>query len=211
MYNVSFGQQTLSTESGIQAVEVGCGTGILSCRLAAMFPKSHFTVTDLEDESVKRAQERAQQGGVTNVTFRVLDICQVPDDFNEAFNWVVAQNVIHGLPDPVKGLQHICKMLKPGGQFSFVDEFITSHVSGNLGSKDAAAMYVLGTFLFIPEAYQRGDSQIQKSCCGIEEASEMASRAGMKVIGVTRSQNEGSVNVLMCQKPEQLGQAAHSS
>ena len=190
-----------STESGIQAAEVGCGTGILSCHLAAMFPNSHFTTTDLMSEPLERARQRAQQNGITNITFTLLNVCQVPDDFKEKFDWLVAQDVIHDLPHPQEALQGIFKALKPGGHFSLVDEVVSTYVAENLSTPDSTALYSLSTFMCVPESYQQEDSEALGACWGKEKATEMATKAGFKVLGLTRSEELGTYAVIMCQKP----------
>ena len=192
-----------STESGIQAAEVGCGTGILSCHLAAMFPNSHFTITDVIPQPLERAQQRAQQNGITNGTFCLLDVCQVPDDFEEKFDLLWAQNVIHDLPHPMNALQGIYKALKPGGLFCLVDFFVSTYIAENLSTPYSATLYTVGTFLCIPESYQQEDSEALGACWGTEKATEMICAVGFEVLGLTRFEDLGSMAVLICQKPGQ--------
>ena len=61
-------------------------------------------------------------------------VCQVPDDWKEKFDWMVAENVIHDLPHPLKALEGISKALKPGGHFCLVDEFVSTYVAENLNN-----------------------------------------------------------------------------
>ena len=194
--------RTFCAENGIEAAEVGCGNGRLSCRLAAMFPNTRFTLTDVSPESLKRARKRVLEEGLTNVTVHFLDVCQVPDDWKEKFDWMMAENVIHDLPHPLKALQGINKVLKPGGHFSLVDEFVSTYVAENLTNMGSAALYALGTFSCIPESYQQSDSEALGACWGEEKARELLSTARFNVLGLIRLEVKDvrSMAVCMCQK-----------
>lgn len=182
---------------------MGCGAGILGCRLAAMFPNTHFTLTDVSPEALERTRKRVQEEGLTNVTVHFLDVCQVPDDWNEKFDWIVARDVIHDLPYPLKALQSINSVLKSGGRFSLVDLFVSTYVAENLGNDEAASLYAVSSFFCIPESYQQPDSEALGACWGEEKARELLSIAGFNVLGLTRSEVEDvrSMAVCMCQKP----------
>lgn len=182
---------------------MGCGNGRLSCRLAAMFPNTRFTLTDVSPEALERARTRVQVAGLTNVTVHLLDVCQVPDDWQEKFDWMVAENVIHDLPHPLKALEGISKALKPGGHFCLVDEFVSTYVAENLNNQGSAALYALGTLTCIPESYQQPDSEALGACWGEEKARELLNTAGFNVLGLTRSEVDDvrSMAVCMCQKP----------
>ena len=168
-----------------------------------MFPNSHFTLTDVSPEALERSRKRAKEAALTNVSFQQLDACQVPDDDKEKFDWLLAQDVIHDLPHPLKALQGIHTMLKPGGHFSLVDQFVSTYVAENLSKPISGTLYTLGTFMCIPESYQQPDSEALGACWGEEKARELLSSAGFSVEGLTRSGTEdmGSEAVCMCQKP----------
>ena len=168
-----------------------------------MFPNTRFTLTDVSPDPLERARKRAQEEGLTNVTIHLLDVCQVPDDLKEKFDWMMAENVIHDLPHPLKALQGISKALKPGGHFSLIDYFVSSYVAENMANKEAASLYSLSTFMCIPESYQQPDSEALGVCWGEEKARQLLFTAGLNVLGLTRSgtQDLGSKAVCMCQKP----------
>ena len=184
---------------------MGCGAGILGCRLAAMFPNTRFTLTDVSPEALECTRKRVQEAGLTNVTVHLLDVCQVPDDWKEKFDWMVARDVIHDLPYPLKALQSINKVLKSGGHFSLFDLFVSTYVAENLANDEAASLYTLSSFFCIPESYQQPDSEALGACWGEEKARELLNTAGFKVLGLTRSATEdmGAMAVCMCQKPKQ--------
>ena len=179
---------------------MGSGTGRLFCRLAAMFPNTRFTLTDVSPETLERARKRVQEEGLANVTVHVLDVCHVPDEWKEKFDWMMAENMLHHVSEPLVALQGINKALKREGHFSLVDAFISSYVAENLSVKEAAPLYALGAFFCISE---RSDSNAVGPSWGEEKARELLSTAGLNVLGLTRSGTEdlGSMAVCMCQKP----------
>ncbi|XP_076460897.1 S-adenosylmethionine-dependent methyltransferase Rv2258c-like [Babylonia areolata] len=189
-------------ENGIKALEVGCGTGRLFLRFASMFPNSHFTLTDLTSKPMERARQHAQQEGLTNVAFRTLDVLEVPDDFKEAYDWIACAEVIHDLPYPLKALQGIHKALRPGGDFSLVDRFVSSYVAQNRDSDESAALYAISTFKCIPESYQQPDSEALGACWGEEKAFQLVRSAGMKAVGLSRCQGFFTLAVCMCEKAQ---------
>ncbi|XP_070191177.1 S-adenosylmethionine-dependent methyltransferase Rv2258c-like [Littorina saxatilis] len=192
-----------SLEKGIQAAEVGCGTGRLVRHLAAMFPKSHFTVTDVVEQPLQLARQRAEGEGLTNMTFQLIDVCKVPDEWTEKFDWLLSEDVIHDLPHPLEAMKGVFKALKPGGHFSMIDQLVSSFVAENMKTKSTAALYTLGTFMCIPESYQQPDSEALGPCWGEEKARDLLGKAGFHVLGLTRSGTKdlGTQAICMCQKP----------
>ncbi|XP_076461838.1 S-adenosylmethionine-dependent methyltransferase Rv2258c-like isoform X2 [Babylonia areolata] len=192
-------------EKGLRALDVGCGTARLSLHMASLFPNSHFTLTDLMPEPLEKARQHAEKEGLTNVTFQLMDVCQVPDNLKESFDWVMCRNVIHDLPYPLEALKGIFKVLKPGGQFCMLDAFASSYVAENRKNyRVTAAMYADSTFNCIPESYQQPDSAALGNCWGIEKATELVEAAGMKVLGLTRVRGTDIrlPGVCVCLKPE---------
>ncbi|XP_076440343.1 S-adenosylmethionine-dependent methyltransferase Rv2258c-like [Babylonia areolata] len=190
-------------ESGLRALEVGCGSGSTVCHLAAQFPKSHFLLTDVTPEGVEHARRTVQRLGLTNVSVQVMDIHHTPGEWADCYDWILALDVIHDLPYPLKALQEVHRMLKPGGHFSMVDMFLSSYLSENVGNPSAAALYSLSTFMCIPVSYQRADSQALGNCWGEQRARGMVREAGMEVVDIIETMpNSPGINALcMCQKP----------
>ena len=51
-------------------LEAGCGIGAQTVILAKNSPGARITSVDISEDSLKRAQEKVRQEGITNVTFR---------------------------------------------------------------------------------------------------------------------------------------------
>lgn len=97
-------------------LEVGCGTGATTIALRRQLRRHAFTAIDYDPDQVKRAQKRlgpdavVEQGDVTRLAY--------PDN---TFGLVIEMNVLHHIPEPLRGLEEIHRVLKPGGQFLFMD------------------------------------------------------------------------------------------
>ncbi len=97
-------------QPGDTVLECACGTGLLSTAIA---PKCKaLTATDFAPKMLKRAEKNCS--AFTNVTFCQADILLMdfPDD---AFDKVVAGNVIHLLDAPLKALEEMNRVCRPGG------------------------------------------------------------------------------------------------
>ena len=101
-------------EPDMEVLEFGCGTG--STAIAhAPFVK-HIRAIDFSSNMIEIAQGRADAAGVRNVTFATATI----DDLaaaDEAFDAVLALNILHLLKDKDAVVAKVHRMLKPGGVF----------------------------------------------------------------------------------------------
>lgn len=94
-------------------LDVGCGDGWPSLRLARYFP--HITGIDASARRVAVATANAQRLGIKNVTIKQMSASQL--DFGDnTFDGVVAVNVVEQTSDPYPVLQEILRVLKPGGK-----------------------------------------------------------------------------------------------
>lgn len=104
---------------GMRVLDVGCGPGDVSLRLAAIVgPGGQVTGLDRDDASLVRARERARAEGVGNVEFVSgdLDATILPPG---SFDAVVGRRVLMYLPDPRRSLRALGGVLRPGGVIAF--------------------------------------------------------------------------------------------
>ena len=91
-------------------LECACGTGLLSAVIAPRCKA--LTATDFAPKMLKRAEKNC--AAFANVTFRQADILSL--DFpDNAFDKVVAGNVIHLLDEPLKALGELNRVCRSGG------------------------------------------------------------------------------------------------
>lgn len=98
----------------MEVLEFGCGTG--STALTHAPHVARIVATDVSAAMVRIAQEKAEQAGIDNVTFRQSGV----EDFEAqdgGYDMVLALNLVHLLPDRTAALTKIHRLLKPGGIF----------------------------------------------------------------------------------------------
>ena len=91
-------------------LECACGTGLLTEVIAQKC--AHVTATDFAPKMLAQAKKNCAAFG--NIAFEQADITSLgyPD---YSFDAVVAGNVIHLLDDPLKALNELDRVCKPGG------------------------------------------------------------------------------------------------
>ena len=97
-------------------LELGCGNGSNLGPMAFSLPGSQFVGIDAASIPIARAQEMAQELGMTNITFRQGDILEVSADLGQ-FDFIVAHGVYSWVPSAVRDkLLEICRVnLAPQG------------------------------------------------------------------------------------------------
>jgi SAM-dependent methyltransferase len=105
-----------SAAGGARVLEVGCGPGRLSIRLAHRYGLD-VTGLDLDPAMIERARanaERSQEGDERLPEFIVGDVASLafPDG---SFDLVVSTLSMHHWADPKAGLTDLDRVLRPGG------------------------------------------------------------------------------------------------
>jgi SAM-dependent methyltransferase len=104
-----------NAEVSAQLLEVGCGPGHLSVRLAAEHGL-RVSGIDLDPAMVERARANAARAGVrSRTTFAVADAAALPFA-DGSFELVVSTLSMHHWEDPEAALAEIGRVLAPGGR-----------------------------------------------------------------------------------------------
>lgn len=98
-------------------LDVGCGPGTITVDLARNYvPQGHVTGVEYAEEPLRAAQEHAAALGVTNVTLTRGDVLNLSKDYpEESFDVVYAHQVVQHVPDPVRALREMRRVVKKGG------------------------------------------------------------------------------------------------
>jgi SAM-dependent methyltransferase len=106
--------------AGVWVLEAGCGVGAQTVTLAAQSPGATITSIDISAESVAQAQATCAAAGLTNVTFEQGDIftLRFPD---ATFDHLFLCFVLEHLPNPIAALQHLKRVVKPGGTITLIE------------------------------------------------------------------------------------------
>ena len=90
-------------------LELACGTGLLSVRIAGSVKL--VEATDFSEEMIRQAKAKAHS---SRLHFSVQDATNLPYTPG-TFDAVVISNALHIMPEPEKALAEIRRVLKPGG------------------------------------------------------------------------------------------------
>jgi arsenite methyltransferase len=93
-------------------LDVGCGAGWLSRRLAKLVPEGRVVGMDVSDEMIRRAR----RGSVDfdNLLFVTGEVAQIPWEPN-FFSYAISVESSYYWPDPAVGLKEIFRVLHDGG------------------------------------------------------------------------------------------------
>ena len=95
-------------------LEIGCGTGTTALKLAPSV--SRILASDVSNEMIAIAREKAIAQSCLNAEFAVARAEQMVGS-EDAYDAVLAFNVLHLIGDRQSTLANICRLLKPGGLF----------------------------------------------------------------------------------------------
>ena len=102
-----------------RALFAGGGTGdgaiMLAQQLAWAGRPGHVTWLDRSEAARRTAQGRAEARRLTNISFELQSILDLPGSGLGPFDYIDCCGVLHHLPDPDAGLRALLSVLAPGG------------------------------------------------------------------------------------------------
>jgi arsenite methyltransferase len=104
-----------SPSAGTQLIELGCGPGFYSCRLAERFSDMSVTGVDRSESQLRWARERADALGLSNCRFRRINALKLSYADAE-FDIVLASRLLTILPEQNRAVAEMYRVLKPGGR-----------------------------------------------------------------------------------------------
>src|ERR1700761_8601188 len=87
-------------QAGALVADVGCGSGVAVCTLAAAFPGSPFEGLDPSQHAIGRARRRAPEKGVDNAEFRTAGAEALPGD--SRYDFILTLDCLHDMPRPAE-------------------------------------------------------------------------------------------------------------
>lgn len=97
-----------STENKPKALDIGCGSGNLSRHLSEL--GCEVTAADISEHFLRLVTDTVP--GVCTHTLNGTDLSEIADD---SFDIVATYSVLHHIPDYLKMVSEMCRVLKPGG------------------------------------------------------------------------------------------------
>ena len=101
---------------GQECLDAGCGSGRYTMAMVKCGGRRAVGV-DLSARAISEARARADRLGFGSaVEFVQGSVIDLPGEWSQRFDFVCSNGVVHHTPDPVKGIEEIFRVLKPGGR-----------------------------------------------------------------------------------------------
>jgi SAM-dependent methyltransferase len=112
--------------TGMSCLDVGCGSGDVTLRIAALVgAEGNVVGVDREQSILQLAAQEAERQGLP-VTFRRLDTEELAEE--SAYDLVFARYLLSHLPRPQRAVELMVRALRPGGRLVLEDVFFPGHI-----------------------------------------------------------------------------------
>ena len=183
-------------ESGIDVLDVGCGSGRAMNLLATRYPRSRFVGYDISEDAIAVARNEAASFGLTNVFFEVVDATRIEDVAR--YDLITTFDAVHDQADPAAVLAGIRQALKPTGTYLMQDICASSHLEKNMAHPIAPFLYTISTMHCMTVSLA-ADGAGLGTCWGEETALEMLDTAGFPTVEVKRLPHDIQNNFYIAQ------------
>jgi ubiquinone/menaquinone biosynthesis C-methylase UbiE len=162
-------------ESGIDVLDVGCGAGRALNIMAAEYPNSRFTGSDISEEGLGVGRTAASKNGLTNLKFEVGDATDL--GYSDEFDFITTFDAVHDQAAPGKVLASIEKALRSDGLYLMQDIKASSEVQNNVEHPAGPFLYTISTMHCMTVSLAVGGAGLG-TMWGRELALDMLSSAG---------------------------------
>jgi len=136
-------------KAGAKVADVGCGHGSTSVLMAETYPKSEIFGYDIHGPSIADAKLKAQDAGVSNISFAEADASSIPDE--GGYDFICIFDALHDMGDPVGVARHMREALAPGGSLMVVEPFAGDKTEDNLHPL-GGVFYAASTLICLPNS-----------------------------------------------------------
>ena len=139
--------RALELSAGRRALEVACGSGGVTCRMAVETGATCVGV-DINPHGIEAAGKTAREQGLADrVSFQLTDAGRRLPFPDESFDAVFSNDAVNHIPGRLDMLRDWHRLLRPGGRLLFTDPVV---VTGQLTSAEIRARSSIGFYLFTP-------------------------------------------------------------
>lgn len=140
---------------GRRVLDIGCGTGGITIRLAATHGAAEVTGIDVEAPVVERARSQAAARGLAD-RVRFLRVAPGPLPFGDgSFDLIFSKDAIIHIPDKEALFADLFRLLAPGGAFAASDWLIAHDGEPSAAMKRYVAQEGLSFGMASPVRYRR--------------------------------------------------------
>jgi arsenite methyltransferase len=100
---------------GVRVIELGCGPGFYSRKLALRFPHIFVTGVDRSERQLRWARQRASTGSIRNCSFERVNILSLPCA-DASFDALIASRIFTIVSEQRQAVSEMFRVLKTGGR-----------------------------------------------------------------------------------------------
>lgn len=109
----------------MRVLDCGCGVGSITLDLAELVAPGEVIGIDMDEKQLQVARRNAEQRALTNASFEEGNIYQLRFDSN-SFDAALAHTLLYHLSDPLRAMQELRRVLKPGGIVAISDDDLST-------------------------------------------------------------------------------------
>jgi SAM-dependent methyltransferase len=120
---------------GDSILDIGCGGGVDTMVAAIMVgPAGRVVGVDMSSEMVERARQNLSQTNLNNISFIESsgEDLPLPD---QDFDVVISSGVFNLIPDKLKALREVFRVMKPGGRIMMADQVLTGYLAEDVKTR----------------------------------------------------------------------------
>jgi SAM-dependent methyltransferase len=167
--------------SGIDVLDIACGSGRAVMAMAEMFPTSRFTGIDISAEAIAAGRAGIMERKIRNATVVQADAAELW--LEGTYHLVTAFDAIHDQARPQRVLERIHAALRPGGIFLMQDIAGRTMLQDNLSNPLAPFNYTISCMHCMSVSLAAGGPGLG-AMWGREQALEMLGAAGFTKVRV---------------------------
>jgi arsenite methyltransferase len=110
---------------GEAVLDIGCGAGVDTLVAAILVgQRGRIVGIDLISDMLERARENLEKTSLNNVTFQEASAQDLPFP-DTSFDVVISNGVFNLIPEKIKALKEVFRVLKPFGRLMIADQVLT--------------------------------------------------------------------------------------
>ncbi|MEM7556042.1 MAG: class I SAM-dependent methyltransferase [Cyanobacteria bacterium P01_A01_bin.84] len=184
-------------ETGINVLDVGCGSGRALNKMAQMYPYSRFRGYDFSEEGIGNAKREAESLGLSNIQFYVKDAATI--DEIARYDLITTFDAVHDQAKPDAVLKAIFTALRDDGVYLMQDIRASSDVGGNMEHPMGPLLYTISCMHCMTVSLASNGMGLG-AMWGEEKALEMLADAGFDKVEVMQLEHDIQNNYYVVRK-----------
>lgn len=147
---------TADLKSGIDVLDIECGSGVNLITLAKEYPMSWFTGYNSDISSIAKAKAAAEQQKLRNVRFKCMEISEASEessyDLITCFGGLIETGEVRNV------VKRVYRSLRRGGTFLLQEVAASSDAKANCAHPAGPLLYAISVMFSVPATiYKTGD------------------------------------------------------